>query len=91
MIENRIESFSELENALSNLSNLSEEVASTLRESQSIYEDQGQAWYSANSTSESEKMMNYAEESEKIAKNVQEVSGAIQRFKTATQNIDETK
>jgi len=91
MIENRIESFAELESALSNLTNLSEEITSTLNESQAIYEDQGQAWYSANSTTQSEKMMDYAEEAEKIAKNVRLVSEAIQKFKTTTKNIDETK
>ena len=89
MVENKIESFAELESALSNLTSLSDEIKTTLNETQGIYEEQGQAWHSRNSTKESEKMMNYAEESEKIAKNVAEVSNAIQKFKTATHNIDE--
>lgn len=91
MKENRIESFAELESALSNLENLSSEITNTLKETQSIYEEQGEAWHSANSTRESEKMINYAEEAEKIAKNVHTVSDAIQSFKTRTRNIDETK
>ncbi len=88
MIENKIESFDELETALSNLRNLSEEVKGTLAETQRIYEEQDTAWHSVNSTKQSEKMMDYASESEKIAKNVNTVSEAIEKFRKATQNID---
>ena len=89
MIENRIESFSELENALNNLSKLSEEINKTLKDTDQIYESQKEGWYSAKSTSEINKMTNYADEALKIAKNVSEVSDTIQKFKTATHNIDE--
>ena len=89
MKENRIESFSELESALTNLTSLAEEIKTTFAESQSIYEAQDEAWHSQNSSKQSEKMMNYAEESEKISKNVNSVSEAIQKFKTTTRNIDE--
>ena len=89
MVKNRIESFSELEGALANLTNLSGELKASLEETQSIYEDQDAAWHSANSSRQSEKMMDYAGESEKIAKNIHEVSETIQRFKTSTRNIDE--
>ena len=34
-------------------------------------------------------MMDYAGEAQKIAKNINEVSEAVQKFKTTTQNIDE--
>ena len=64
-------------------------ITATLNELNSIYEDQKSAWYSASSTRQSEKMMNYSEEAKKIAQNVKEVSEAIQKFKTATRNIDE--
>ena len=89
MVENKIESFSELETALTNLTNLSGEIKTTLEETQSIYEDQDMAWHSANSAKQSEKMMDYAGEAEKIAKNIHEVSETIQKFKTSTRNIDE--
>lgn len=89
MKENRIESFSELETALNNLTSLSQELKVTFGETQSIYEDQDAAWHSQNSMRQTEKMMNYSEEAEKIAKNINEVSEAIQRFKTQTHNIDE--
>ncbi len=88
MKENRIESFSELEGALSNLQVLSDEITKTFNELNAIYESQGSAWHSANSTKESTKMVNYAEEATKIANNVRVVSDAITKFKTATHNID---
>lgn len=91
MKENKIESFQELEGALSNLSSLAEEITSTLNVTNTIFEEQKQGWYSANSNLQSQKMMNYADEATKIAKNVREVSGAIDKFKTATHNIDELK
>ncbi len=89
MIDNRIESFDELEGALNNLKTLSEEISKTFAESQIIYEEQDAAWHSANSTRQSEKMMDYAGEAEKIAKNVNVISDTIQKFKTTTRNIDE--
>ena len=89
MVENRIESFAELETAISNLSQLSDKITATLNETNAIYESQDEAWYSANSRKESSKMMNYSEEAQKIAKNVGEVSETVEKFKTKTRNIDE--
>ena len=88
-MEDKIENFEELETALANLQNLSQEINTTFNESASIYETQGEAWYSANSTKESTKMVNYADEALKIAKNVREVSDTINKFKTTSRNIDE--
>ena len=90
MKENRIESFNELETALANLQSLAEEVNTTFNESASIYETQGEAWYSANSAREANKMVNYADEATKIGKNVSEVSDTINKFKTTSRNIDES-
>lgn len=89
MTVNRIESFSELSNALDNLTNLSEEMIKTLSKSQSIYEGQSAGWDSHNSTKESDTMINYSEESKTIAKNVRQVSDAVKNFKTGSYNIDE--
>lgn len=89
MKENKIESFSALETALSNLQTLSEDITKTFQESNSIYESQGSAWASANSSKESNKMTDYAGEAAKIATNVSTVSEAINKFKTATRNVDE--
>ena len=89
MKEDKIETFAALETALTNLQNLSQEINTTFNESAAIYEGQGEAWYSANSTTESNKMVNYADEAIKIAKNVSEVSAAINKFKTTSRNIDE--
>ena len=88
-MENRIENFAELESALQNLQTLSQDITATLNETNSIYEEQKEGWYSATSRSESEKMMNYSEEAKKIAKNISEVSEAIQKFKINTQTEDE--
>jgi len=88
MIENRVESFDELKTALNNLKVLSEEISGTLRDSQAIYEDQSQAWSSANSTQESEKMVDYAEASKKIPANMQKVSEALDRTISLTKEID---
>lgn len=88
MKENRIESFAELETALNNLLNLSSEITATLNETNAIFETQNEAWRSVNSTSQANKMQDYASESLKIAKNVQEVSETIQKFKTQTHDID---
>lgn len=88
-MENRIESFAELESAINNLKSLSQEITSTLNESSNVYSEQKEGWYSMTSRSESEKMMNYAEEAKKIAKNVNEVSEAIEKFKTSTIIVDE--
>ena len=89
MKENKIESFSELESALSNLQALSEEITGTFNEYLAIYESQQEAWRSVNSANESNKMVNYAEDAIKIAKNVREVSDAITKFKTTSHNIDQ--
>lgn len=91
MKENKIESFAELESALSNLNTLADEMKSTLSETQSIYESQQEAWHSANSQREAAKMENYAEEAVTIARNINEVSDTITQFKAATQAIDEQK
>ena len=88
-MENRIESFAELEGALNNLMSLSQEITSTLNETNAIYDEQKDGWYSVTSRNEAEKMMNYSEEAKKIAKNISEVSEAIQRFKTSTRTEDE--
>ena len=88
-MENRIENFAELESALQNLQTLSQDITTTFNETNSIYEEQKEGWYSATSRSESEKMMNYSEEAKKIAKNISEVSEAIQKFKVNTQTEDE--
>ena len=88
MIENRIESFDELKTALNELTTISEEIASTLRESQAIYEEQKQAWSSVNSTNEAEKMVDYAEEAKKIPANMQKVSEALDRATSITREID---
>ena len=90
-MENRIENFAELEGALNNLKMLSQEVTSTFSESSRVYDEQKEGWYSQTSRSESEKMMDYAEEAKKIAKNVNEVSEAIEKFKTATRTADEQR
>ena len=79
-MEDKIENFEELETALANLQNLSQEINTTFNESASIYETQGEAWYSANS----------AREATKIGKNVSEVSDTINKFKTTSRNIDES-
>ena len=89
MKENRIESFSALESALNNLQQLSNEVSNTLNQVSSTYDTQQEGWASAKSTSQQNKMMDYASEAQKIAKNINEVSEAVQKFKTTTQNIDE--
>ena len=70
MKENRIESFNELETALNNLMQLSNEISSTFSETSAIYDSQNEGWASANSTSQSNKMMDYAEEAQKISKNI---------------------
>ena len=88
-MENRIESLAKLEGALNNLMSLSQEITSTLNETNAIYDEQKDGWYSVTSRNEAEKMMNYSEEAKKIAKNISEVSEAIQRFKTSTRNEDE--
>ena len=91
-MENRIESFTELEKALSIMSNeVSPRIKKTFENTQSIYDDLHTGWSSANARSQSEKMIDYASESEKIAKNIGEISETIQRFKTTTHNIDATK
>lgn len=89
MIENRIENFAELTNALDNLNNLSEEITKTLSKTQEIYENQSAGWYSHNSTRESETMINYAEESKIVAKNIREVSEKVKNFKNNSRSIDE--
>ena len=76
-MENRIESFSELENALSNLAMLSQDITATLNETNNVYNDQKEGWYSATSRKETEKMMDYAEEAKKIAKNTSLPLGEI--------------
>ena len=90
-MENRIVSYAELEMALNNLTELSEKITKTLEKSQSIYEMQDKAWHSANSSSEANKMMDYAAEADKIAKNIQTVSETVRRFKNVNRNIDEAK
>lgn len=89
MKENRIESFAALEGALNNLTQLSSEISQTFNQLQQAYESQDQGWASANSTTQLNKMMDYATESQKISKNISEVSEAVGKFKTATQSIDE--
>lgn len=89
MKDNRIESFSALEGALNNLQQLSNEVSNTFNQISSTYDTQQEGWASANSTSQQNKMMDYAGEAQKIAKNINEVSEAVQKFKTTTQSIDE--
>ena len=92
MTENKIESFVELEKALAIMSNeVSPRIQKTFEETQSIYDELHTGWSSANARSQSEKMMNYAEEAEKIAKNIREVSDTIQSFKRTAHSIDETK
>lgn len=89
MKENRIESFAALESALSNLTQLSDEISTTLNQVQQTYETQDQGWASANSTTQLNKMTDYATESQKISRNIAEVSSAVEKFKTTTQSIDE--
>ena len=89
MKENKIESFSALESALNNLTQLSDEVSTTFNQLQQVYETQNQGWASSNSTSQTNKMTDYATESQKISRNIAEVSGAVAKFKTTTQSIDE--
>ena len=91
MIENRIENFAELESALNEMKLLSEEITGTFGEANQIYDEQKEGWYSITSKQESQKMMDYAEEAKKIAKNIAEVSEAVERFKTATRAADEQK
>lgn len=90
-MENRIENFAELEGALSSLRTLSDDINKTFGEANHVYDEQKEGWYSVTSRQESEKMMDYAEEAKKIAKNVAEVSEAIERFKTATRTVDEQR
>ena len=89
MKENRIESFAALESALSNLTQLSDEISTTFNQLQQTYENQDQGWASSNSTSQSNKMTDYVTESQKISRNIAEVSSAVEKFKTTTQSIDE--
>ncbi len=89
MKENRIESFAALESALSNLTQLSDEISTTFNQLQQTYENQDQGWASANSTNQLNKMTDYATESQKISRNIAEVSSAVEKFKTTTQSIDE--
>ena len=91
MKDNRIESFSALESALNNLQQLSNEVSNTLNKTSSTYDTQQEGWSSAHSASQQNKMMDYAGEAQKIAKNINEVSEAVQKFKTTTKSIDEQK
>ena len=91
MKENRIESFSALEQALNNMTQLASEISNTLKETSDIYDSQASGWASANSTSQQNKMMDYAGEPQKISKNIAEVSEAVQKFRTTTYNIDEQK
>ena len=88
-MENKIENFAELETALANLKTLSDDVNQTFSEIGQAYDTQKEGWASATSRNQTEKMMDYSEESKKIAKNINEVSEAIQRFKTATRTEDE--
>lgn len=89
MKENRIESFAALESALSNLTQLSDEISTTFNQLQQTYETQDQGWASANSTNQLNKMTDFATESQKISRNIAEVSSAVEKFKTTTQSIDE--
>ena len=89
MKENRIESFAALESALSNLTQLTDEISTTFNQLQQTYENQDQGWASANSTNQLNKMTDYATESQKISRNIAEVSSAVEKFKTTTQSIDE--
>ncbi len=89
MKENRIESFAALESALSNLTQLSDEISTTFNQLQQTYENQDQGWASANSTNQLNKMTDFATESQKISRNIAEVSSAVEKFKTTTQSIDE--
>ena len=89
MKEKRIESFAALESALSNLTQLSDEISTTFNQLQQTYENQDQGWASANSTNQLNKMTDYATESQKISRNIAEVSSAVEKFKTTTQSIDE--
>ena len=68
---------------------LSNEVSNTFNQVSSTYDTQQEGWASANSASQQNKMMDYAGEAQKIAKNINEVSEAVKKFKTTTQNIDE--
>lgn len=89
MKENRIESFAALESALSNLTQLSDEISTTFNQLQQTYENQDQGWASSNSTNQLNKMTDFATESQKISRNIAEVSSAVEKFKTTTQSIDE--
>lgn len=92
MIENKFKSFAQVEKAISIMKDeVAPRITKTFEETRGIYDELHTGWSSANARSQSEKMINYAEEAEKIAKNISEVSNAIERFKTTTHIINETK
>lgn len=91
MSENRIESFEKLEGALKNLSDLSNTIQKTLTSLNGTYEEQGRGWSSSASSMQENKMVDYATESEKIAKNVNDVSEVVQKFKAQVEAINEEK
>ena len=88
-MENLIISYDALKSATEDLQRLSTEITNTLQKIQNAYENQGKGWSSASSNQQSQKMVNYTDEANKIAKNIREVSEAIEKFKTMNQNIDE--
>lgn len=88
---NEIKSYSKLEQTTTDLGEISSRISSTLGKINNVYENQSAGYSSASSTKQSQSMMNYTEEAQKIAKNINSIGNTVRSFKRTTQNIDEAK
>lgn len=88
---NEIKSYSTLEQTTNDLEEISKRISSTLSKINNVYENQSLGYSSASSSRQSQSMMNYTDEAQKIAKNINSISNVVKGFKRTTQNVDETK
>ena len=88
---NEIKSYSKLEQTTTDLGEISSRISSTLGKINKVYENQSVGYSSASSTKQSQSMMNYTDEAQKIAKNINSIGNTVRSFKRTTQNIDEAK
>lgn len=87
-MENQIDSFSELDGYLNELSNLASSIESTMTQLQTTFSNQQEGWASSNSQREADKMSGYVQEAKKLSTNIETIKTSVANFKRATQEED---
>ena len=83
------ESYADFEKTISKLGELSTSISNTLERTKEVYSEQRNAWHSQTANREKDKMVEYTDNSKKIATYLTEISEAAIKYEEAMKKTDE--